>query len=230
MISCIIVDDEPSALDVLRIHSSKIESVKVLGEFSDPFKARDFLKNNPVDLVLLDINMPGLSGLQILDQLSNRPLVVFTTAYSEYAVDSYDYMAVDYLLKPIEFDKFSRAINRVQEALESKNQNGEPHRDFLFLKDGYKQIKVFIQDIEHIQSDGNYLNVFSGSKRINTRMTLNQILELLPKLSFVRVHNSHVVNVEQIDRVENNQIIIGEAKIGIGPSYREVLHDILKFN
>ncbi|MEA1877946.1 MAG: LytTR family DNA-binding domain-containing protein, partial [Bacteroidota bacterium] len=190
--------------------------------------ARDFLKNNPVDLIFLDINMPGLSGLQLLDQLSVRPHVIFATAYSEYAVDSYEYEAADYLLKPIEFDRFAKAIQKVKKLMmtNGEEKNGVLSK-YLFLKDGYKQVKICISDIHYIQSDGNYLNVFSGSDRINTRMTLNQMIDQLPSSSFIRVHNSYVVNIEQIERIENNQIIIGEAIIAIGPSFRENLQTYL---
>ncbi len=224
MITALIIDDEPSAIDVLQIHAEKVSNLKVLQFFHDPYKARDYLKNNPVDMIFLDINMPGLSGLQLLDQLSYRPLVVFTTAYSEYAVDSYDYKAVDYLLKPIEFDKFCRALKRVEEALSGQQVDHlSKRKNYIFLKDSYKQVKVFVDDIQYIQSDGNYINVYTNSKKVNTRLTLNQVLELLPSDSFIRVHNSSVVNILQIERLENNQIIIGNTKIAIGPSFKDSL-------
>ncbi len=224
MITCILIDDEPSALDVLRIHSEKIPELRILKEFTDPFKARDFLKDNPVDLVFLDINMPGLSGLQLLDQLSVRPHVVFATAYSEYAVDSYEYEAADYLLKPIEFDRFAKAVQKVKKLMmANEDEKSGVLSKYLFLKDGYKQVKICIAEIYYIQSDGNYLNVFTTSGRVNTRMTLNQMIDQLPSASFIRVHNSYVVNIEQIERIENNQIIISETVISIGPSYKEAL-------
>lgn len=224
MITCIVVDDEPSALDVIAIHAAKIPELEVLGQYTDPYKARDFLKNNPVDLVFLDINMPGLSGLQLLDQLSVRPHVVFATAYSEYAVDSYEYEAADYLLKPIEFDRFAKAVQKVKKLMMTnvEEKTGVLSK-YLFLKDGYKQVKICIAEIFYIQSDGNYLNVFTPSGRVNTRLTLNQMIDQLPSSSFIRVHNSYVVNIEQIERIENNQIIISDSSISIGPSYKEAL-------
>ena len=199
--------------------------------FSDPFKARDFLKNNPVDVVFLDINMPGLSGLKLLDQLSVRPHVVFATAYSEYAVDSYEYEAADYLLKPIEFDRFAKAIQKVKKLmmLNEEEKSGILSK-YLFLKDGFKQVKTCISEILYIQSNGNYLHVYTPSGRVNTRMTLNQIIDHLPSASFIRVHNSYVVNIEQIERIENNQIIISDSSIAIGPSYKEALQIIIGNN
>lgn len=227
MITTLIIDDEPSAIDVLQIHAEKVPELKVLEKFYDPFKARDYLKNNPVDMIFLDINMPGLSGLQILDQLAVRPLVVFTTAYSKYAVDSYNYQAIDYLLKPIEFDRFYRAVNRVREALEAKKESNGNQRTSLYLKDGYAQIKVCVDDILYVKSDGNYLNVYTLKGRINTRMTLFQLLELLPSETLMRVHNSYLVNVNQIERIENNQIVIGEVRISIGPTFRGAVDKLL---
>lgn len=224
MITCIVVDDEPSALDVIAIHAAKMPDLEVLGLYTDPFKARDFLKDNPVDLVFLDINMPGLSGLQLLDQLSVRPHVVFATAYSEYAVDSYEYDAADYLLKPIEFDRFAKAVQKVKKLMMTNvEEKIGVLSKYLFLKDGYKQVKICIAEIFYIQSDGNYLNVFTPTGRVNTRMTLNQMIDQLPSSSFIRVHNSYVVNIEQIERIENNQIIISDSSISIGPSYKEAL-------
>lgn len=221
MIRSIVVDDEPSALEVIAIHASKMPELEILGLYSDPYKARDFLKKNPVDLIFLDINMPGLSGLQLLDELSVRPLVVFATAYSEYALDSYDYEATDYLLKPIEFDRFAKAIQKVKKVMNNGEEKSGVLDKYLFLKDGYKQVKVIIDDILYIQSDGNYLNVFTKAGKVNTRMTLSQMMDMLPSSSFIRVHNSYVVNIEQIDRVENNHVYLSGAVVSIGPLYRK---------
>lgn len=221
MITALIIDDEPSAIDVLEIHAAKVPELQVLAKFFDPLKALDFLKNNPVDMVFLDINMPGLSGLQILDQLSVRPQVVFTTAYSEYAVNSYDYKAVDYLLKPIEFDKFYRAVKRVAEVLSNgKSRNGE--KAALFLKDGYAQVKVCTEDILYVKSDGNYLNVYTEKGKVNTRMTLKDLLEEVSD-ALIRIHNSIVINPEKIEKIESNHVQINGEVLTIGPNYRQEL-------
>ena len=227
MITCIAVDDEPRALDVIEIHAAKMPELKMLGLFTDPFKARDFLKNNPVDIIFLDINMPGLNGMQLLDQLSFRPHVIFATAYSEYAIDSYNYEAVDYLLKPIEFDRFAKAILKVKKVMDSGDEKNGIQNKFMFLKDGYKQVKVIIDDIQYIKSDGNYLNVFTTSGKVNTRMTLNQIIELLPSNSFIRIHNSFVINIVHIQKIENNQVFLPDVQITIGPMYREAFFGFL---
>jgi len=229
MITCIAVDDEPRALDVIEIHAAKMPELKVAGMFTDPFEARDFLKNNPVDLVLLDINMPGLNGLQLLDQLIVMPKVVFTTAYSEYAIESYDYEAVDYLLKPIEFERFARAIVKVKKLMNYMEEKNGILNKYLFLKDGYKQVKVTIPEIHYIQSDGNYLNVFTGSGKVNTRMTLSQVSDLLPAELFVRVHNSYIVNIEHIVKIENSQVFLPGIQISIGPAYKDAFLESLNY-
>jgi len=220
MIRSIAVDDEPFALDVIAIHAAKVPELDLQGCFTDPFKALDYLKNNLVDLIFLDINMPGLSGMELINCLQCPPRIIFTTAYSEYALNSYDYDAVDYLLKPIEFDRFHRSIMRYSK------QAGTPPLPPglvkpLFIKDGYKQIKLMVEEISHIQSDGNYLNIFTGSQRTMARMTLSQISGLLPKELFLRVHNSFLVNITHIDKIENNHIYCNGAEIPIGSKYKD---------
>jgi len=156
MIVCIAVDDEPKALDVISIHASKAPEIDLIKTFTNPEDALAFLKDNFVDLIFLDINMPKISGLQFIAKLQSKPYIIFTTAYSEYAIDSYDFEAVDYLLKPIEFDRFYKSINKVKKLIQLNNI----HQDsllskYIFVKDGYKQIKICIEDILLIQSEGN---------------------------------------------------------------------------
>jgi len=222
MIKSIAIDDEPSALDVISIHAVKVPELELCGCFTDPFRALEYLRNNRIDLVFLDINMPGLTGMELIGQLKCPPRIVFTTAYSQYALDSYEFEAVDYLLKPIEFDRFNRSVQRFQK--QSANGNGSPRPApprHLFVKDGYKQVKLMIEEITHIQSEGNYLNIYTPAGRTVTRMTVAQMVELLPDELFIRVHNSWLVNIGHIDKIENNHIHLGETAIPIGEKYRE---------
>lgn len=221
-IRCIAVDDEPSSLDVISIHAAKIPELDLVARFTDPFKALEFLKNERIDLVFLDINMPGLSGMELIGKLKCPPRIVFTTAYSEYALDSYEFEAVDYLLKPIEFDRFYRSVQRYQKQV--TNGNGSVHPILprhIFVRDGYKQVKLLVDEITHIRSEGNYLDIYYGSGRMVTRMTLTQMAELLPEDLFVRVHNSYLVNIAYIDKIENNHVYCQDAVIPIGEKYRE---------
>jgi DNA-binding LytR/AlgR family response regulator len=221
MIRSIAVDDEPFALDVISIHAAKVRELELLACFTDPFKALEYLKENPIDLVFLDINMPGLSGMELISKLKVPPRVIFTTAYSEYALDSYDYEAVDYLLKPIEFDRFHKSIQRYLKQIQTPPAPAPTASKHLFIKDGYKQVKILVDEISHIQSDGNYLSIFSGTQRTLTRMTLSQMSALLASALFLRVHNSYLVNISHIDKIENNHVYCDGAVIPIGAKYKD---------
>jgi DNA-binding LytR/AlgR family response regulator len=227
MIRCIAVDDEPKALDVISIHAAKAPEIDLIATFTNPEQALTFLKENFVDLVFLDINMPGVSGLQFVERLQSKPYIVFTTAYSEYAIDSYNFEAIDYLLKPIEFDRFYRAIGKVKKQIQLNSiQQDSLLSKFIFIKDGYKQIKVCIEDILYIQSEGNYLNIVTNSEKVLARMTFQGLMEKLPRNFFFRVHNSFVVNFSHIQKIEDNHVFIQDLKIPIGIKYKE---NILNF-
>jgi two-component system, LytTR family, response regulator len=222
MIRSVAVDDEPFALDVISIHAAKVPELELLERFTDPFKAVEYLRNNVVDLIFLDINMPGLSGMELISKLKCPPKIIFTTAYSEYALDSYDYEAVDYLLKPIEFDRFYKSIQRyLKQSNPLPGSIPPPAARHIFIKDGYKQVKLLVEDISHIQSEGNYLSLYAGSQRTLTRMTLTQLSALLPAAEFLRVHNSYLVNISHIEKIENNHVYCNGAVIPIGAKYRE---------
>lgn len=225
MIRSIAVDDEPFALDVIAIHAAKVPELDLMERFTDPLKALDYLKNNPVDLIFLDINMPGLSGMELVRRLKCPPRIIFTTAYSEYALDSYDYEAVDYLLKPIEFDRFNRSVQRYLKQAAAPAGNSSMPAKHIFIKDGYKQVKLLIEEISHIKSDGNYLSIYSGAQRTVTRMTISQMITLLPSALFLRVHNSYLVNIGHIEKIENNHVYCNGEGISIGAKYKE---DFLK--
>ncbi|MBV5312004.1 MAG: response regulator transcription factor [Prolixibacteraceae bacterium] len=228
MILCIAVDDEPKALDVLSIHAAKAPEIDLVRTFTNPKDALAFLKDNFVDLIFLDINMPGISGLQFVEKLQSKPYIIFTTAYSEYAIDSYNFEAVDYLLKPIEFDRFYKAINKVKKQIQLNSlQQDSLLSKFIFVKDGYKQIKICIEDILYIQSEGNYLNIVSNNEKVLVRMTFQSLMEKLPANLFFRVHLSYVVNFSHIQKIEDNHIFIQDTKIPMGTKYREKLLNFL---
>lgn len=224
MILCIAVDDEPKALDVLSIHASKAPEVTLIKTFTNPEDALAFLKDNFVDLIFLDINMPGISGLQFVEQLQSKPYIIFTTAYSQYAIESYNFEAVDYLLKPIEFDRFYKSINKVKKLIQLNSlQQDSMLSKFIFVKDGYKQIKISIEDILYIQSEGNYLNIVTTQGKTLARMTFQGLMEKLPVNLFFRTHLSYVVNLSHIQKIEDNHIFIQDAKIPMGIKYKEKL-------
>ncbi len=231
MILCIAVDDEPKALDVISIHASKAPEIDLIRTFTNPNEALAFLKDNFVDLIFLDINMPGISGLQFVEKLQSKPYIIFTTAYSEYAIDSYNFEAVDYLLKPIEFDRFYKAINKVKKQIQLNSlQQDSLLNKFIFVKDGYKQIKICIDEILYIQSEGNYLKIVTNTEKALVRMSFQNIMEKLPASLFFRVHLSFVVNFSHIQKIEDNHVFIHNTKIPIGVTYKDKLFNFLNLS
>lgn len=186
--------------------------------FRDPLKAIDWLRREKVDLVFLDINMPGISGMQLAQSLSPAPLIIFTTTYSHYAADSYNVGAVDYLLKPIIFERFLTAINKAVKAI-SRNNSPEDEAT-VYLKSGPQTYPVKLSDILYLEKDGNYMTVHLVGKRILIRENMSGVSGLVPESDFIRVHKSYVVAIKRVTIIEAHQLIIGE-KIPIGDTYRD---------
>lgn len=229
--NCIIIDDEPNAIDVLKRYAEQLPYINLLQVFRNPVKALGFILEEEVDLIFLDINMPKLSGIQFIKSLEKKPLVIFTTAYSEYAVESYDLHAVDYLLKPIEFDRFIKSINKARELFQLKGKQQDSlyidspgnsnEADFVFLKSGPLTHKVDINDILFIEKEENYLAFQTRDKKILLRANMTEIFEFVPAAKFCRIHKSFVVALNHIYTFEIHQISIDKYKIPIGSSYRK---------
>lgn len=218
MITAIAIDDEPKAIEVIQFHTSKMENLDLIAHFYQPKEAIAFLKQNPVDLIFLDINMPNMSGLEMLGALRLKPNVIFTTAYADFALESYSYDAIDYLLKPFEFDRFQIAVQKAEERISSqKNKNS-----FFFIKDGFKNIKIQFDEILYIKGSGNYLDIVLKEKTYCPRMTFIELIEKLPTSEFVRIHQSYIVNVNTIDKIENNHVYVEKHEIPISGRYREL--------
>ncbi len=214
MISIIAIDDEPKAIDVIKHHVAKIDNLQLVATFYNADEAIRFLKENPIDLVLLDINMPNKSGMELLDELHFKPLVVFTTAYAEFALESYDYEAIDYLLKPFNFDRFQVAIQKVEKKISMLKKQ----KSFFFIKDGFKR---------YIQGAKNYLDIVTTSKTHSPRMTFTELIQILPANEFVRVHQSYIIHLNHIEKIENNHIFIKDFKIPISEKYKNLLYQKL---
>jgi two-component system LytT family response regulator len=230
-IKCMAIDDEPVALDILKDYIAKVPFLECVGVFRDPLKALDYLRKNSVDLIFLDVNMPDLTGIQFLKTLKKKPLVIFSTAYSEYALESYDYDAVDYLLKPIEFERFVKAANKACEMLEVRAKNipvfaGE--RDHIFIKSGTNFHKVKTENIFYIKGTGNYVTFVFDQKEILSLMTMTKALEALPKDFFFRIHKSYIINSLHVDLIENEEVRIRGERIPIGESYRQSFFESIK--
>ena len=231
VLKCLAIDDEPVALDILEDYIAKVPFLECEGVFRDPLKALDYLRKNSVDLIFLDINMPDLTGIQFLKTLKKQPLVIFTTAYSEYALESYDYDAVDYLLKPIEFERFVKASNKACEMFEVKVKDlpiftGE--RDHIFIKSGTNFHKVKTKNIFYIKGTGNYVTFVLDQKEIISLLTMTKTLEALPQDFFFRIHKSYIVNSLHVDLIENEEVRIQGERIPIGDSYRQGFFESIK--
>lgn len=225
MISCIAIDDEPMALEVIERYCQKSGLIDLKATFREPIKAIEYLNHEHVDLVFLDINMPDVNGIQLLRTLTTRPMVIFTTAYSNYAVESYDLNAIDYLLKPITFERFLAALNK---ALSLKAfKNGTPAKDdddaSIFVKSGPQTYQIKLSNILYLEKEGNYITLCLKDKNILIRENMGDIFDLVPAADFVRVHKSYVVAIRHITMIEAHQLIIGQVKIPIGSTYRDGL-------
>jgi len=223
MMTCIAIDDEPKALEVIERYCQKISLASLLATFREPLKAIEFLNRSTVDLIFLDINMPEISGMQLLQTLSPRPLIIFTTAYSQYAVESYELNAVDYLLKPVTFERFLMAINKAAAALSSRNTTGMDEDAAVFIKSGPQTYRVKVSEILYLEKNGNYITVHLKDGNILIRENMGDIFDLLPAADFIRVHKSYVVGVRHISMIEVHQLIVNGEKIPIGSTYRESL-------
>ena len=224
----IAIDDEPKALSVIRHYADKIPTLALVNEFRSSLDALHFLNQEPVDLIFLDINMPDLTGIEFLQALSQPPLIIFTTAYSEYAVQSYDWDAVGYLLKPIEFPKFLKAVNKAVSQLQSKGSNAVPansiHRDngFLLVKSGTQTYQLKVSDILYVEASGNHVVFVTKERKVITLNTLQEIAKLLPPHLFYRVHKSFIVSLPHIEVIESYQVKINGTEIPLGKTFREI--------
>lgn len=222
MMNAVAIDDEPMALDVLEHYCAQSGLVELKATFRDPLKAINYLRQENIDLIFLDINMPGISGMQLAQSLSPRPMIIFVTAYSHYAVESYNIGAVDYLLKPIVYERFLTAIDKATKArlVENSVDNNDTT---IYLKSGPQTYPVKLSDILYLEKDGNYMTVHLNGKRILIRENMSGVFDLVPATDFIRVHKSYVVAVRHITLIEANQLTVNGEIIPIGSSYREAV-------
>jgi len=222
----IAIDDEPIALTIINSHATKVPFLEIKGSFTDAFKALDFLQKETIDLIFLDIKMPDISGLEFFHSLTRKPLVIFTTAYSEHAVTSFELDAVDYLLKPFSLPRFVKACNK---ALELYNfRNAARGTDFIFLKTGYETVKVSFDEILYIEAAGNYVTFVLKDKKVLSRSTFVEAINLLPPDRFVRVHRSFVVATDKINRIERHQVTLGNLVVPVSGAYSDGLTNAVR--
>ena len=230
----VIIDDEPAAIEVLEFHLKNVPFAELKATFRDPLIGLEYLQENDVDVLFLDINMPQLSGINMPKFLENPPLIIYTTAYSEYAIESYELQAIDYLLKPIGFDRLLKAVMKAKQILEKSAMRittveSVPTADeqTILIKSGAEFYQVPIKNIKYIESDGNYVTFFTTTRSILARYKISEVLELLPRKYFSRVHRSYIVALKHVETVKKHCLIIGENEIPMSQNYREDLLSIM---
>jgi DNA-binding LytR/AlgR family response regulator len=222
-IRCIIVDDEPLSLETLESYIFDFPKLELVSKCRDAFEALNVLKVENIDLVFLDINMPKLSGMSLLKSLENPPMIIFTTAYSEYAVEGFEMDAIDYLLKPFSFERFVKAVNKAFDRLSHKENILPKEDDFLMIKSDKRMFRLKLSEIKYFQSNGDYLKVVCTDKSIVSHQTLKGIAEIIPETKFIRIHKSYIVSLKHLSYVEGNQIKVADEFLPIGLTYKENL-------
>jgi DNA-binding LytR/AlgR family response regulator len=227
-IKCIIVEDEPLSQDILKKYIEDSTILELIGIASDAFEANSLLQADDIQLIFLDINLPKLSGIRFVKSLTNAPLVIFTTAYPEYAIEGFETDAVDYLVKPFSFERFLKAVNKSVEKLNLKLQKHTSINEFILLKSDKKVYKVNFNEIYYLQSFGDYVKVYVSGKCLVIHNTFKSILEQLPGDRFIRIHKSYIIALDKIQYLEGNQVKIANELIPIGLNYKDDLIRILK--
>ena len=222
MASCLIVDDEPLSRDVLRKYIAEVKDLKLLAECSNAAEATHELNISQVDIIFLDINMPGLSGISFARSLTVSPLIVFTTAYPEYAVEGFELDATDYLVKPYSFERFMKAVNRALERLQEDN-NQVAGEGKILVKADKKLYALLFSEILLIEGQGDYIRIRTDKENLVVHDTIKNFLINLPEVDFMRIHKSYVINLKRIAYLEGNQVRIGEHTIPVSPVHREEL-------
>jgi len=222
----IIVDDEPRAIDLLKSYLEHFSSMELVATFRNGLKAYEYISKEPVDLILLDINMPHVSGISLSKMLPDNVKVIFTTAYSEYAVESYEIQAIDYLVKPISLERFTKSISRVFSHAEPSAES-EAEKKIIHVKSGFETFRLDTTQILFLEKDGNYMNYRCVDQNIMARETIRESLDKLPD-SFVQTHKSYIVNTGNVVSYDKNVLNMGKDKIPVSDSYREMVFRALK--
>jgi len=225
-LKCIAIDDEPLALALIKEYVSKTSSLELVHTFEDAIAGGEFLRRHPVDLLFIDINMPDVSGLDLVRSLKERPMIIFTTAHKKYAIEGFELDAIDYLLKPINFERFSKAVKKAVEYNEYKRSK-QVVEESLFVYSEYRMLKIPIKDIEYIESLEDYIKIhISNSKPVLTLMTLKGVLEKLPSSKFSRIHRSYIVANDKVKSIQNRKVMLASSvELPVSESYLNFISD-----
>ncbi len=228
-INCIIIDDEPLARKGLKEYIADVDFLNIIGEFDNPLRASEKMSSGECELLFLDIQMPKITGLEYFKTLLSPPPVIFTTAYPKYALDGFEVNALDYLVKPISFDRFLKAAMKAKEFYEIRETNQLEDRTstYFFIKADNKLVKISFEDILYIEALQNYVNIYTVSKKYMTYLTFKAVEDYLPAEKFIKVHKSYIVSVSRIDSIEGNDLKIGEQHIPISRNQKDEVMDKL---
>lgn len=220
----LIIDDEPLAREGIKLNADRIEFLEYCGEFSNPIQATEYLNKNEVDILFLDIEMPGLTGLQFLENTTYKTQVIFTTAYPQYAIQAFEYHVTDYLVKPIRFERFFKAIQKAKEnheLFQNSSLDVNEENDFVYIRSERTIIKIVLNDIKYIKGLKDYVMIYTIDNKYITAMNIKTIFSKLPQHIFARVGKSYIVNVDKIESINNHDILIEQMEISIGEAYRK---------
>lgn len=237
MIRCIIIDDEPLAGQLLAAYAERSADLHLAGTFSNPIEALHFLGENAIDLLFLDIQMPELSGIQLMKIANGKYQIVLTTAYEQYALESYEFAVTDYLLKPISLDRFLLAVEKVKDrrtitapelAMAPASAPMPQTRDYLFVKSGHKTVRIDYADIIRLESMSNYVTLHTPTEKVMTLENMAALVESLPADRFVRIHRSHAIALDKIEFIERNRVVVNGEYLPISDGYREAFWKLVK--
>jgi two-component system LytT family response regulator len=224
-LKCIAIDDEPLALEIMKRHISEFSELKLMHVFEDAISAAEYLKHNPVDLLFIDIDMPDISGIDLVRSLINKPMVIFTTAYKKFAYEGFELEALDYLLKPITLERFSAAVNKAVDYAKYKKAEKSEADESIYVHSEYRMIRINIKDIEYIESMQDYIKIhLTGiEKPILTLLPMKNVLERLPAGQFERIHRSYIVAVRHIRLIHNRKVQLKNIELPVGNNYADFI-------
>ncbi|MDE3144480.1 MAG: response regulator transcription factor [Bacteroidota bacterium] len=229
MMKCIAVDDEPLALQVITKYCEKISFLQLEKVFTNTDEAKDYLQHNPADLIFLDIQMPDINGVQFYKSLAVKPQVIFTTAFKDYAVEGFNVDAIDYLLKPFEYDRFLKATYKAKEYLEFLSSQ-ELQLNSLYVKVNYEMMKINLKDIDLVEALDDYIKIYIKPTPVLTLMTLKSMLDKLPPKEFARIHRSYIVPLSKIEKFSKNKVTVAGKEVPIGSSYADVYERLINLS
>lgn len=237
-LSCLIVEDEPMARKLLTQYVEKVPGLTLSGALSSPIAALDFMKDKQPDVLFLDVQMPEITGIELLKILQRKPIVVLTTAYSEYAIEGYELDVTDYLLKPVTFDRFLKCVEKIHQRLvpeaptpaevDPNTPGGLRPEDYLFVKDGTKSVRIDLREIRYIESLKDYVRINLADKRITTLQSMKKLMALLPGEAFVRVHHSYIIGFNWVEEVYRDEVLIDGKKIPVSDTYRSAFKKMVE--